>query len=310
MVLLPVIFAVLDGFLPEVFATGAWRLLYFQPAIILYILVISPFQRRARERVITGLRPIVELSDDEFNEFVSEQTSVSPRVELLAIAIGALAGWLLLPGIAVGSDTPWLRVYQAIFTVLMYGAIAWIIYISISSTRVLRQLLRQPLQVNILDIRPFEPVGSQSLLLSLAFVIGATLAMAFFVTPELVITFESLVVYAGFALVTVLLFVLNMYDTFRVLSTTKKREMNFAQDHISEAYQLLTQNAEQGEDIESALDELNTWTGIKQRIGKAQTWPHSADIVAKLVASTLLPLVISGLRYLGSLVLGMIELPF
>jgi hypothetical protein len=74
LILLPITLAFVDGQLDRFFSGSLWRVLLIQPAIIIYILFLSPFMQRAREGVIAGLRPIVQLTDEEFERLVAEES--------------------------------------------------------------------------------------------------------------------------------------------------------------------------------------------------------------------------------------------
>ncbi|MBN1810629.1 MAG: hypothetical protein JXA14_02210 [Anaerolineae bacterium] len=309
LVLLPTALAFVDG-VQTSFFTSLWHALLIQPTVIIYILLISPFLRHAGERVIGGLRPIVLLTDEEFNRLLAEKSHADPRGELVAISVGALVSLLTRSVWSLDLDAPWIQAYHTIATIVMYTALAWVIYLGVAGPRLNRALLRQPLQVDIFDTRPFEPVGRESLLSALAFIMGATIAMVFVVSHELVLSFENLVAYGFFALVTVLVFCLNMVDTYRVLVRAKQQELNYAQERISLAYQILKHKAQQGEDIRDVAADMNAWITCKERIGKTRTWPHSTEIVGKLLASALMPVGVAALRHVGTMLLNLIELPF
>lgn len=309
LILLPALMAFIDDAL-DLFFTDLWHALLVQPAVITYILIISHFLRRARERVVAGLRPIVLLTDEEFNRLLVEKSHVDLRGELVAISIGVLVSLLTWGVWSFDLDAPWIQAYHTFATIVMYMALTWVIYLGVAGPRLNRALLRQPLQVDIFDTRPFEPIGRESLLSALAFIIGATIAMAFVVSHELVLSLENLVVYAFFAFVTILVFCLNMFDTYRVLSRAKERELHYAQKRISLAYQILKHKAQQGEDIQGMVADMATWTTCKERIGKTRTWPKSTETVGKLLASALMPVGIAALRHLGTMLLDLIELPF
>ena len=288
--LLPIVLAYADGLWDRFVTTDLWRVLLIQPAVILYILLMWPVMHRARQATITSLRPIVQVTDQEFDRLVSEESRVEPRGELMAILIGALVGWFLKRGMAISLDAPWLQAYQTWFTVAMYAALAWVIHSAVAGTRLVRGLLRQPLQVDILDIRPFEPVGRESMLVSLAFIIGTTLAMVFSATRQFVLTVESILIYCFFALVTVLVFFLNMRDTHSVLADTKMRELDLVKEHISQAYQILKLRAQDGRDTQAVVAELGAWVACEERLNQARTWPYNTEIIGQLLISTLIPI--------------------
>jgi hypothetical protein len=309
LILLPILMAFIDNVL-NLFFTDLWHALLVQPVVITYIVSISRFLRRARERVVAGLRPIILLTDEEFNLLLTEKSRVDLRGELVAISVGALVSLLTWGVWSFDLGAPWIQAYHTVATIVMYAALAWVIYLGVAGPRLNRALLRQPLQVDIFDTRPFEPIGRESLLSALTFIIGATIAMAFVVSHELVLSLENLVVYAFFAFVTILVFCLNMFDTYRVLSRAKQQELSYAQERIALAYQILKHKAQEGEDIQDMAAEMGTWITCKERISKTRTWPQSTEIVSKLLVSALMPVGVAALRYLGTMLLDLIELPF
>jgi hypothetical protein len=308
LLILPVILLIGDGIFDQLHLL--WRMLYVQPIIILYILILTPILQRANGDVIIGLRPIIQLTDEEFNQVVTEKSRIAPRSELAAIAIGLLIGILMNIGTSTGVHAPLTNTYKLITTILMYTGITWALYLAVASSRLTKEIFHQPIDVDIFDLRPFEPVGRESLMLSFAFIIGATIGMAFSITAELILTIESIIVYIVFALMTIVVFYANMIDTYRLLVDTKKKELNLAQDHISHAYRSFKQSAKEGEDIRTSMNDMNAWISMKERLVKTQTWPHTTVTVGRLLISSLMPAGLAGLRQLANTVLESITLPF
>lgn len=308
LLILPVILSMVDGIFDQF--SHLWSILYVQPTIILYILILTPILQRASKKVIIGLRPIVKLTDEEFNQVVAEKSRIDPRGEYAAIFIGLLIGLIMNIGATIDVHAPLTKTYKLITTLIMYTGITWALFLAVASSRLTKEIFRQSIEVNIFDLRPFEPVGRESLLLSFAFIVGATIAMAFSITAELALTIESIIVYIIFALLTIVVFYANMIDTYRLLVDTKKRELNIAQDHISHAYKSFKQSAGEGEDIRNSMIDMNAWIVMKERLVKTQTWPHNTATVGRLLISSLMPAGVAGLRQLANIVLDNISLPF
>lgn len=306
--ILPVIFAFIDGIFDQFHLL--WRIIYVQPTIILYILILGPVLKRANEDVIIGLRPIVKLSDEEYNQVIAENSRIDPRGEYIAVAAGLLIGFVMNWGAVLGVRAPLTQTYKLITTVVMYTGIIWALYLAIASSRLTKEIFRQPIDVDIFDLRPFEPIGRESLMVSFAFIVGATIAMAFTITPDLVLTIESIIVYFLFALMTIVVFYANMIDTYRLLADAKKRELNLAQDHISNTYLIFKQSAEEGGDINARMLDMNAWIAVRERLAKTQTWPHSTATIGRLLVSSLMPAGVAGLRQLANTILDHITLPF
>lgn len=306
--ILPVILAIVDGIFDQFHLL--WRILYVPPTIILYILILSPILQRANEAVIIGLRPIVQLTDEEFNQVIADKSRINPRGEYTAIVVGLLIGIFMNFGSDISIHAPLTKTYKLITTIIMFTGITWALYLAVASSRLTKEIYRQPIEVNIFDLRPFEPVSRESLMLSFAFIVGATIAMAFSISIELSLTIDGIIIYLIFALMTIVVFYANMIDTYRLLSEAKKREINLVQDHISHAFQSFKQSTGEGEELRATLIDMNAWIGMKERLVKAQTWPHSTATVGRLLVSSLLPAGIAGLRQLAYTVLDRITLPF
>ena len=304
----PVITALIDGIFGQFHQL--WRVIYIQPTIIVYILLLTPFHQRANRDVIVGLRPIIKLTDEEYNDMVVEKSRINPRGEYIALAIGLLIGFLMNMGASMGVQAPLTYTYKLITTIIMYTSIIWALYVAVASARLNKEIYRLPIEVNIFDLRPFEPIGRESLVLSFSFIVGATIAMAFSITAELVLTVENIVIYLIFAGMTIVVFYANMIDTYRLLLATKKRDIHMAQDHISEAYHSFKHFAEEGKDIRTSVTDVNAWIVMKERLGKTQTWPHSTATVGRLLATAFMPAAVAGLRQVAQSILERLTLPF
>ena len=138
--------------------------------------------------------------------------------------------------------------------------------------------------------------------MSLAFIIGTTIALVFNLTLHFELTVENVLIYFFFACVTILVFFLNMRDTHRLLADTKKRELGLVQKQISRAYQVLKRKMRDGEDTQAIAAEVNAWIACEERLSQARTWPYNTEIIGKLLISTLMPIGIE----LASLIYGIL----
>ena len=308
--LVPVLAAIAEGVLGELFSSGLWRLLFIQPTIVVYILTIAPFIQRAHARLLDSLQRIIETAPEEIISQVRLRARRLRRGDWIAALVGALIGLAITVDDPFFSDMPWLFVCYVGTVMAMYAGIAWVIYGSIGNARITSYLLRQPLRVDILDIRPFEPVGYASLLTSMAFIIGATLAIVISVIGEWTLSFFDLVAYAFFSVVAILVFILEMQDTHRILVDAKQREVDLARSRVAEAYQDVKCRAMRGESIQVAVAEMNAWIACRERLEQARTWPYNVDMIRKLLISSLLPIGVAAVRQWGTALLSMIKLPF
>jgi hypothetical protein len=303
LLLAPIVATYLDGMWSEVLSGGAWRPLLLPPAVIIYILVVAPIMVRSYAEVIRAFRPLVLIDDDRFTRVVQEASRVSPIGEVLSFILGAAFGGVVSQTWQIGSDVFWLRLYVPVFLSLMYGLLGWTIYGAVASTRRITALHRQPLEIDILDTKPFEPIGRQSLAISLVFIGGITLGLVFELNVENIYLWQTWLISAPLAVVAVLVFFLNMRHTHRVLAAEKKRELAVVEQRIRLARQAMRQRLAADESLGAIAAEFNALVSYEARLRAAPTWPHNISMLRTLLFSTLIHL-------LGRAISALLELDF
>ena len=287
--LFPLAVAYLSGVLDELLRSGHLRQLLLPSAILTYILIVSPIMERMQHGVLDALRPMVLIDDEGFDRLVAEASRISPVGEAVAFGAGAAFGlWL---GVISFTDEGlfWLGLCYTLLSGLMLGTLVWIIYAAIAGTRLTRELLRQPLQVDIFDIEPFEPMGRHSLTSSLVILGGVVLGIIFGLAPDTLYDWRNWILYGILALVSVLIFFLSMRDTHRVLATEKKRELDAVQAHILTACRALVQRLDAGEDTGRLGAEINGLVAYEKRVQAARTWPYNTTMLRTLFVSVVIP---------------------
>ena len=303
LLLAPIVATYLDGMWSAVFSGGAWRPLLLPPAVIIYILVVCPIMARSDAEAIRAFRPLVLLDDDRFQRLVQEASRVNPIGEVLGFILGAAFGCVVSQTWQMGTDVFWLRLYAPVFLGLMYGLLGWTIYSVIASTRRMTELHRQPLEIDLLDTKPFEPIGRQSLTISLVFIGGITLGLVFGLNVQQIYFWQTWIISAPLAAVAVLVFFLNMRHTHRVLAAEKKRELAAVEQRIRLARQTMRQRIATGESLGAIAAEFNALVAYEARLRAAPTWPHNISMLRTLLFSTLIPL-------LGRAISALLELDF
>lgn len=295
---LPLLVAFADGFMHEFIYEGVWRTMYMAPAILVYILALQKPMNVALERAVLALRKVILLDDDDFEKIVLEASEVDARGELLAFLLGAAFGFWANGPWSIEGDYLWLKIYFPLAGSMFWGTLSWVIYSSVSSTKLQTKLHQQPMEFDIFNLRPFEPIGRLSLFMALAF-IGGLIISVLFVNP---LANDSIIfplsTYAILAAVTVLVFFLSMRDTHKVLSAEKKRAVELAELKISEAFQSLSGGTISSGDMVSASTELNLWLKYEARLKVARTWPYNTAMIRTLALSILLPATVSLLQRL------------
>lgn len=288
--ILPFVVALIDGELDEIIKLGNWRVYLLAPTIIIYIWLVSPLMARTGAKVIEAIKPLVELDSAEYDRIVQETSMINPTHELLAFGIGIMLNILAILATGFDQSLSWLTIYWIISTSLMYGVLAWAIFVSIASTRVNSGLHKLPLHIDILNPNQFETVGRQSLLLALVFIGGITLSLLFTYQDGSLSSPDFWISNILFVLFTISIFFLSMRPTHRILAKEKESELESLQSRINSKCRALALNLDQ--DIESGIlsAEINALVAYEQRLLAARTWPYNVAMLRTLFFSVFIPL--------------------
>ena len=290
LLLIPFAAAYLGGDVDRFLNRGEWRVFLLAPTIIIYIWLVSPLMAKMGENVIEALRPLVDLDEDEFDLMLYDASHIKPSHELIAFAIGVLLGFVSVLATGFDQGITWLTIYWLISTSLMYGILAWTIFIAVSSTRVNAALHHQPLQIDILNPAPFEAVGRQSLLLALVFIGGITLSFLFTYQDANISSPEFWVTNIFFVIFIVLIFFLSMRPTHRLLAAEKTRELQPVQARINSTCRDLVLRLDQHQESGQLPAEINALVAYEQRLLAARTWPYNVTMLRTLFFSVFIPL--------------------
>lgn len=296
--LAPVLAAVLDGKFLEAFQQGYWRMLLLPAVIIVYVIVMGPIVSRNDEAVIQAFRPIINLDDTQYHNLIAQAGRINPVSEVIAVVLGALFG--LWQSIYWIFNVPyfWLRLYQPVFLMVMYALLFWVVYGSFATTRLTAALHRQPLNINIFDIRPFEPIGRQSLALALVFVGGVTIGAIFGLNAQSLLIWQTWIIYIPMIAVPIAIFFLNMRGTQRVLSREKKRLLAELGPVILDLSREIRHSVANGQSLEALAAEYAGMTAYESRLRSARTWPYNTAMVRTLVFTILIPLLVRAVSVL------------
>ena len=289
LILSPVGAAALDGVLDQFFREELWRLSWLPAVVILYILIVSPIMARMEAGVIEAFRPLVQMDDEDFEQLVDGATRIEPVGEVLAFVLGAVFGLWVGRLWFSGTDLFWMALYVPLSASLMFGLMAWTIYVLMASTRLTAALHRPPLCIDIFDTSPFEPIGRQSLISALVFVGGIVLGMIFGVGQGSIFAWQTWLMVLVLALVPVLVFFLNMRPTHRVLAAEKGRELEVVERNIRQACRTLMDRVSADESTGSLGAEINALVAYEKRLQAARTWPYDTAMARTLVFSVVIP---------------------
>jgi len=286
--LLVVVF--LDGSWEKVFQQGQLRGLLLAPVIIGYIFFVSPIMMKMGDHVVDAMRPAIKLDDLRFDQILNESSQANPLRELGAFLFGFALGMVAtLPDIFT-SGLSWVGLYWLLTTGIMYGLLILTIYLSIASTRLVALLHRQPMEFDILDPTPFEPVGRQSLMLALVFIGGITISLLLSYQPESISSPDFWIVNVLFVLLTLIIFFLNMRPTHRTLLAEKRNRLAPVRQQINTTCQELVQIIERGQESGNMPAEILALETYEKRLQGARTWPYNTGILRTLFFSVLIPI--------------------
>jgi hypothetical protein len=289
LILAPIGVAYVDGLLGVFFSEGYWRPSLLPPTLIIYVLVVAPILDRMDARVIEAFRPLVPTDDASFNRLVSEASRLNPALEVLTFALGGAFGLLLGHQWLPGGNAFWLRLYVSLSSSLMFAVLGWAFFAAIAGTRLTSELHRQPLRIDIFDIKPLEPIGRQSVIVALVTVGGIVLGILFGPGRPESAAWQYWIAQAGVMIVPILIFFLNMRDTHRVLAEEKKRELEAVERDVVLASRNLMKRRAAQESIGTLAAEINALVAYEERVQEARTWPYNTGMLRTLVFSVLLP---------------------
>jgi hypothetical protein len=270
---------------------GGCRTLLISPAVIAYVVMISPALARTDAGVIAALRPLIRISDAEFNRLTDKASYTQPAHELAACGAGLGFGVVMALPARSSFAAMWAGAYWLVTTGLMYALLAWMFYAAITGARMTAALYRQPMRISVLDTSPFEVVGRQSLLLALAFIGGITLSLVIGgVQPSSLRGIGFWLSYAPIIAAPVVVFFLNMLATHRVLARAKSQALADVRRQLEGAGRDLVQGLDEKREAGALAAVVATLVAYEHRLTDARTWPYNTATMRTLFFSLLLPI--------------------
>jgi hypothetical protein len=298
LLLAPLAAAFADGSLGGFLSQGNWRPFFTAPIVIIYVMVISQWLAKSDTDLLSAFRPPVLIEEEAFDRLAREASRIHPAGEGIAVLTGMLIG----PGVSLSwlrwMTTFWLRLYVPLSLCLMWGILAWVIYYSLASTRLVTALHRQPLKLDILDTKPFEPMGRYSLVTSLVFIGGIALGMIFGLDVKNIFAWQSWLINLPLMCVPVLIFFLNMRETHRILAAEKKRRLQNVGQRILLAGREVQKRMADGTNLGEIAREYTALIAYETRLRATSTWPYNTAMLRMLFLTILLPLLVRGLSVL------------
>jgi hypothetical protein len=285
--------AYLDGIWDQFFSADHWRTMLFAPVIMAYMLSIIPPLGESSERAIAALRPYVPLDDKAFAQLLRTESGTTPRGEWIALAVGAVFGFLPLAPWAGGEGFAWIAVYWYVANPVVMSLLAWCIYVAFASSKPVAVIHRHLSDIDPFDLSPFEPVGRQGLVSSLAFVGGGALSVLFQLGDQDLLETSALIVHGALILIAVFVFFHTMRHTHRVLSQAKAQELGTVRQHIVAAYRSVAGLAPGSQELSTLSTKLGFWKEYETRVKATRTWPYDLGMLRTLFLSVLTPVAIN-----------------
>jgi hypothetical protein len=275
---------------------GFWRLL-LQPAIIIYILLIYPLFKKLWERVIETCRLLVPKEDED--NLISKMTIYNRRWEWISLLIGAI--FTVVLSIPWEWIHKWSDIYSFFTSIILFSLLAWLIYNSINNTRHLTQLNRKYIKIDIFNTEALTPIARWSLGVSLAFVGGISISVAFQPVENL-LHISNYIIYSILVCVTILLFFISMWSTHNAMVRAKNIELMIVRRNLEQARYNLKEGSSNG--LEGAMERMYSTVvtlGIyEKQIQETREWPYNAGIIRRLAVTILSPGIVYLLKVLFS----------
>ena len=291
-----VLAAYLDGVFSRPLDWGVWRGGLQPPVIITYILVIYPLMQRLWDRAVQALVPLLDLDERSRNDIVNSLNAANHRSEWLSVILGAIF-W-----IALSQPWNWIEdwpdVYGLAVQMIMFGLLGFLVHGGLGNTRQLMKLNRN-VKLDISNPGSMAPVAHWSLGISLAFVGGITISVAF-QPAESLMQWQTIVIYAVLLSVTIMIFFISLWGTHRAMLRTKRSELALAREHLRAALRELKEKTAGGpaEGIEKLHSAVAAWGTYERSVRETPEWPYNANLLLRLGASALFPTIVYLLKIL------------
>ena len=168
-------------------------------------------------------------------------------------------------------------------------------------TELTNTLLRQPVRVEIFDLRPFQPIGRQSLSLSVMFVGGMMLGLLSSNFAEEELRLEYLINNAVIIALIVAIFFLNTHNVHQLLTTTKQQKLESVEHHLARAYYRMEELITANQDTFAVATELNALAISKQELKAIRTWPYNTEMLRTIFISIVTLLLVAFARVIAVL---------
>ncbi|MCB9162261.1 MAG: hypothetical protein H6644_20865 [Caldilineaceae bacterium] len=282
-----------------------FRAQFVYAAMIVYILLIIPPISQTRAEVAAGLRPLIHLDDAAYRRLVDNAGNLRVVGEVSAFCLGVVCGWVInVLFEPLGATPHLLDIYAYLSRLLIFGVNGWALFVLFSVPRVTNTLVARVGAVDIFDIRPFAPIGRQSLLLAAALIGGTILALLSSALGNRILWREYIIVYSIMLISTCGVFLVNTVPTHNVLSAAKRQHLDFVDRCVADLYYTLKERLSAQQDIHAVSMEINALATVRTQLLLTRTWPYNTQALRALTVTVLSPLIVGLARVVFPLLMG------
>ncbi len=268
-------------------------------AIIEYVLAIYPLLKKFKEAAVASLMQTAEMDGDSGTMVSHAFSSPRTRWELTSVVVGLVVFAII--------SQPWLWVrsplsaYAAVADAIMFGILGFLVFDGLDGTLRVSRMTHQHLKLDVFEADRLVPVANWSLAISMAFIGGITISIAFQSLDNLR-HWQTFTFYAALLSVALSIFFLSMWSTHAAIVRVKREELFAAEDNLNLAFRELRRSGGWGQVPEngSVYSKVNAWASYERRLREVREWPYRADALRRLTVSVLAP----SLVYLLKLLLG------
>lgn len=280
-------------------------------ALVLYELVIAGVLRQTVRRSLDSLRQVVKVDRATFHDYERRMQRWHARADaslmLVSALIVTLMFWVL--GIELLSDDPVTKggmllptdPLRGVLVLAGYAVLGWaglrLLVITIGLGRVLGQLSRETLEINVFDTTALLPLGNIALAVALAPAGIIVILLIGLGGPNSLVGWTTLLLatMAG-----VLALLLPLRETHRQMSAAKDSAMATLNARMRKLYDEVAGTPHiETSDTARIHNTTNTLIGLRTAVGQMTTWPFRDTVAfgrAVLIASA--PLIYTTLNEL------------
>jgi hypothetical protein len=285
---------------PPELALARWAVVL----LVLYSMLMSAVLMQRAARSLSAVRPVVAINKEAFAGYTHRLSHTSPRIEAGLFVAAALvtAVLFLVLGSDLVMDDPVTRLphklpteaLYALVVVAGYTVVGWtflrLMYITGRSARILGQLGREPLRINVFDTSDLLPFGNLALFITLAPAVAIIILWAGLGTPQAIGGWVILGIASAFTLLALLLPLQGIHNQ---MADAKEKALMGLNQRIADLYDELSgplpTDANDASRIGGATTAL---IPMRKTVQEMTTWPfRSAVTFGRAVIIALAPLI-------------------